>query len=137
MAHKIRKVDYFYTTVRDEPGAGYKLLSTLADLGFNLQAFNAVPIGPDITQLAIFPDDSGRLRSEAKKAGISIDGPHPALLVQGDDDVGVLAGLHEKLHDAGINVYASQAVSDGQGNFGYIIYVRPEEVDSAAEALGV
>ncbi len=96
-----------------------------------------MPVGPDITQLAIFPDDSGRLQSEAKKAGISIDGPHPALLVQGDDDVGVLAELHEKLYEARINVYASQAVSDGEGNFGYIIYVRPEQVEAAAEALGV
>lgn len=137
MAHKIRKVDYFYTTVRDEPGAGYRLLSTLAELGFNLQAFTAVTVGPDTTQLALFPDDSRRLESEAGKAGIVLDGPHPALLVQGDDDVGVLAALHEKLHGAKVSVYASNAVSDGAGNFGYIIYVRPEQVEAAARALGV
>jgi hypothetical protein len=137
MAHKIRKVDYFYTTVRDEPGAGYRLLSTLAELGFNLQAFTAVTVGPDTTQLAIFPDDSRRLQSEAGKTGLSLDGPHPALLVQGDDSVGVLAALHEKLHDANVSVYASNAVSDGEGNFGYIIYVRPEEIDAAAKALGL
>jgi RNA polymerase sigma factor (sigma-70 family) len=61
----------------------------------------------------------------------------PALLVQGDDHLGVLAEVHEKLYHAGVNVYASNAVTDGKGDFGYIIYVRPETFDQAARALGI
>ncbi len=137
MAQHIRCVDYFYTTVKDEPGEAYRLLSSLADLGVNLLAFSAVPVGPMHTQLAIFPEDTAKLLSEAKKANIALDGPHPAILVQGDDHLGALAEVHEKLYQAGVNVYASSGVTDGKGSYGYVIYVRPDEYQRAAETLGI
>ncbi len=137
MATRIRRVDYYNTHIEDQPGEAYKLLALLAELGFNLLAFTAVPVGPNATQLTIFPDDSARLKAEADRAGFTLLGPHSAFLVQGDDDVGVLAGIHQKLYDANVNVYASSAVAAGAGNFGYILYVRPEKYEVAAEALGV
>jgi hypothetical protein len=137
MGHTIRRVDYFYTTVRDEPGHGYKLLSQLAELGVNLMALVSVPVGPMRTQLTLFPEDTRRLEQAAAKAGLSLDGPHPALLVHGDDKLGALVGIHEKLYHAKVNVYASSGVSDGKGGYGYVLYVRPNEYDRAAKALGV
>ena len=80
----------FSTTVRDAPGEAYKLLATLANLGVSLLAFTAVPIGPLHTQLTIFPQDSAKLANEAQKDRLVLDGPHPALLVQGDDELGAL-----------------------------------------------
>ena len=135
MAFHIRRADYFYTTVRDRPGEAYKLLSALAGMGVNLLAFNAVPVGPEHTQLALFPEDSGRLVAVARQAGLAVDGPHRALLVQGDDELGALAEAHEKLYAAGVNVYASSGVADGRGSFGYVIHVRPDEYERAASAL--
>jgi len=35
MAFHVRRIDYFSTTVRDDPGEAYKLLATLANLGVN------------------------------------------------------------------------------------------------------
>jgi hypothetical protein len=137
MACSVRRVDYFYTTVTDQPGEAYKLLKTLADLGVSLLAFTAVPIGPLHTQLTLFPEDAGKLVREAQNDSLVLDGPHPALLVQGDDELGALAELHMKLADARVNVYASTGVADGRGCFGYIIYVRPEEFDRAVVALGL
>lgn len=137
MAFKIRRVDYFYATVEDQPGEAYKLLSQLARLGINLVAVTAIPVGPSRTQLTLFPEDTATMRKGAEKAGIRLDGPHPALLVQGDDELGVLAGVHEKLYRADVNVYASSGVTDGAGRFGYIVYVRPEDYERAASALGV
>jgi hypothetical protein len=137
MAFKIRRVQYFYTTVQDQPGEGYKLLSLLADLGINLLAFTAIPVGPLRTQLTLFPEDTGKMESEAKRSGLVLDGPHGALLVQGDDELGALATVHERLYEANVNVYASSAVTDGKGNYGYILYVRPEEYERAATALEV
>lgn len=137
MGFKIRRIDYFYTTVPDEPGEGYKLLSQLAELGINLHAFTAVPMGRMHTQLAMFPEDALKMSDAAKKAGFALDGPHPALLVQGDDELGALAGIHSRLYEAGVNVYASSGVADGRGSYGYILYVRADEYDRAAEALGV
>jgi len=135
MAHKIRKVEYFNTTVKDQPGSSYDLLNQLSGLGIHQVAFVAVPIGPATTQLTIFPEDSDKLLSESKRAGFSLDGPHPAILVQGDDELGALAGIHNKLLMANVNVYASTGVTDGKGGFGYLIYVRPGEFELAIQAL--
>lgn len=137
MASTIRRVDYFYTMVRDQPGEAYKLLRVLADLGINQLAFTAIPMGPQRTQLTLFPEDSQKFQDAAKKAGITVDGPHRAFLVQGDDELGALVGVHERLFQAGVNVYASTGVTDGHGTYGYIVYVRSEDVDRAAAALGI
>jgi hypothetical protein len=135
MAFRIRRVDYFYATVKDQPGEAYKLLSRLASLGINLLAITAVPFGPMNTQLTIFPEDAGKLRSEAQKAGLELDGPQPAFLVQGDDNLGALAEVHMKLYEAKVNVYASSGVADSKGSYGYVIYVRPEDYERAVAAL--
>lgn len=135
MAYSLRQIDYYTTTIRDEPGEAYRLLSLLEGLGVNLDAFTAVPIGPGQTQLTLFPDDGKRLTTEAERAGMLLDGPFPALLVRGDDELGALADVHMKLYEAGVNVYAASGVSDGKSCFGYIIYVRPEEVQRAVAAF--
>jgi hypothetical protein len=137
MAYRIRRVEYFHATVVDEPGEAYKVLSALAGLGVDLVAFTAVPVGPDRTQLTVFPEDPGKLRSEAQKAGMGLDGPHRALLVQGDDELGALASVHEKIYRASVNVYASSAIADGAGKYGHLIYVRPEDFERAAKALEI
>ena len=137
MAFEIRRVEYFYTTVKDQPGEAYKILSLLAGLGINLLAVTAVPFGPMNTQLTIFPEDAGRLRIEAQKSGLKLEGPQPALLVQGDDKLGALVEVHMKLFDADVNIYASSGVSDGKGSYGYIIYVRPDDYEKAVTALKV
>ena len=135
MAHKIRKVDYFSTTAKDQPGSSYNLLTQLSQLGIDQVAFVAVPIGPTNTQLTIFPDDTQKFMVEAKNAGLKLDGPHPAILVQGDDELGALEDIHNKLFLANVNVYASMGVTDGKGGFGYIIYVRSEGLERALKAL--
>jgi hypothetical protein len=137
MAYRIRRVEYFHATVVDQPGEAYKVLSALAGLGVNLLAFTAVPAGPDSTQLTLFPEDTGKMKSEARKAGMTLDGPHHALLVQGDDELGVLAAVHEKIYRANVNVYASSAIADGFGKYGHLIYVRAEDYERAAKALEV
>ena len=137
MAYRIRRVEYFHTTVVDQPGEAYKVLSALAGLGVNLLGFTAVPVGPDTTQLTLFPEDTGRMASEAKRSGMVLDGPHRALLVQGDDELGALAKVHERIYRANVNVYASSGVSDGYGKYGHLIYVRPEDYERAAKALEV
>lgn len=137
MPFNIRRIDYFYTSVSNEPGEGYALLTQFAELGINLLAFTAVPTGPTRAQLAMFPEDTLKMEDAAKKAGVPLDGPHPALLVQGDDRLGALAEIHGLLAEAKVNVFASSGVADGRGGYGYVIYVRPEEFERAAAALAV
>jgi hypothetical protein len=135
MSVEIRRVTYFYTTIRDRPGEIYHLLSELVASDVNLLAFNAVPTGPDSTRLALFPENVEQLAIMAERTGIVLEGPHPAILILGDDRLGALAELHEKVAGATINVFAGTAVTDGKGCYGYVLYVRPEDIDAALNAL--
>jgi hypothetical protein len=135
MAYHARRVEYFYTTVNGEPEQAYDLLTQLASLGVNLLALNSVPMGPESTQLTLFPEEPSRLVNAARSAGLTLVGPHAALLVHGDDEQGALARIHARLHKAGVDVYASTAVTDGKGYFGYVLYLRGEEAERAARAL--
>jgi hypothetical protein len=137
MAHTIRRADYYYANIRDELGAAYRVLAQLAELGVNLFAFTAVPSGPNLAQFALFPEDPNRLAAEASAAQLKLDGPYHAFLVQGDDELGALASVHEQLFRAGVDVYASSGVTDGRGSFGYVVYVREDQFEHAAEALGL
>ena len=135
MAFTIRRANYFNVGVRDQPGEGYRLLSDLAAQGVNLLAFTAVPTGPARTQFALFPEDDAQMQDFAPTANLVLDGPHPAVLVRGDDELGALASVHQKLFEADVDVYASSGVSDGSGSFGYVIYVRPDQLERSMAAL--
>ncbi len=136
MAFTIRSVEYYYANVRDELGAAYRFLSQLAELGIDLLAFTAVPSGPALAQFTLVPGDTRKLVAQASAAGLPLDGPYHAFLVQGDDELGALANVHERLVKAGIDIFASSGVSDGRGAFGYLIYVREDQFEKAATAIG-
>jgi hypothetical protein len=137
MASSLRRVTYFNTSVKDRPGEAYQLLSQLAHAGVNLLAVSAVPVGPNTTQLVLFPESVDTLTRAAARSGMVLSAPQHAFLVQGDDELGALVGIHQKLYDAHINVYASNGVTDGKGGYGYIVYVREADFESAANALGI
>ncbi len=137
MAFTITPVEYFYANVRDELAAAYSVLSQLAERGVNLLAFTAVPSGPDLAQFALFPEHPSQLVTEARSIGLALDGPYHALLVQGDDELGAFAGVHERLARVGVDVYASTGVTDGSGAFGYLVYVREDQFEKAAAAVSL
>jgi hypothetical protein len=137
VAFTIRPVEYFYANVHDDLGAASPFLNQLASLGVNLLAFTAVPAGPTLSQFTIFPEDPRKLAAEAAAAQLPLDGPHHALLVQGDDELGALASVHRRLLDAHIDIYASSGVTDPRGTFGYIVYVREDQFQHARQALQI
>lgn len=55
--------------------------------------------------------------------------------MQGDDELGALARVHRRLSDASVAIYPSSGVTDGRGSFGYVIYVREDQLDEATEVL--
>lgn len=135
MSASIVCADYFHAMVKDRPGAAYELLSQLAETGVSLMAFNAIPMGSDHTQLVLFPVSPSRLAKAAEQAGISLSGPHHALVVRGDDKLGALVEIHRKLYDADINVFASGGITADCGRFGYVLYVKEEDFERAARVL--
>jgi predicted amino acid-binding ACT domain protein len=135
--HKISRVEYYHAIVKDRPGEAYKFLTKLAGMGINLLSFTAVPLKPRSTQLTIFPEDPAKLKREAKKNNMVLDGPHKAFWVQGDDELGALADIHRKIYEADVNVYSASGVIDGQGSYGYIVYVEAKDYEAAAKALDI
>jgi hypothetical protein len=137
MAFDIQRVEYYHIIVEGHAGEGSKLLAVFAGVGVNLLAFKAVPLEPRRTQFTLFPDDGSKMNDGAKKAGLNLDGPHSALLIQGDDESGALADIYEKLSQADIHVYESSGIANIKGGYGVILYVKPEECEKAIAALKV
>ena len=75
MSTRVRAVEYFHVTIKTRPGEAYRLLSQLAAADVNLLAFNAIPVGPEVTQLVLFPDTTEGLTAFAEKAALVLTGP--------------------------------------------------------------
>jgi hypothetical protein len=135
MAETIRLVDYFYITASNTPGEGARALNILKEAGVNLLAFSGFPQGRR-AQLDFIPADPAAFKQAAKQARWKLVGPKRGLLVQGDDRVGAIAELLERLGTAKINVTAIDAVSTADGRYGAILWVAPKDVKKAASVLG-
>jgi hypothetical protein len=136
MASEIRQVDYYYTMVPDKPGEGARVLAGLRDAGVNLVVFSGFPEGRK-GQLDFVPSDVPTFVSAAKKLGLSLSRKKTGFLIQGADQPGVVAEFMQKLGTAKVNVVSTQAICSGEGRFGAILFVKPQDVRKAAKALGV
>lgn len=137
MSANIYSVDYYYTTVEDAPGQGCKFLEMLAREDVNLLAFNAFPVGRERTQLVIYPLNATWLGDLARSQGLRLVGPHHAFMVHGDDELGALVGIHQRLCDARINISSSNGISDGRGGYRYIMHVHPDDYERSLKVLDV
>lgn len=135
MPDTVKRVQYFYTEVPDKPGEGARILSMLKDAGVNLLAYSGFPKGRR-AQLDFIPADVAAFRTAARKAKFTVVGPKTGFLIQGEDRPGVLADIITKLAAAQINVTACDAVAAGEGRYGAILWVRPQDVQKAARVLG-
>ena len=135
MADTVRIVEYFYVSAPNKAGEGARALTTLKDAGVNLLAFSGFPQGRR-AQMDFVPADPAAFKQAAKKAKWKVVGPKRGFLVQGDDRVGAVADLLERLGSAKINVTAIDAVSITGGRYGAIFWVAPNDVKKAAALLG-
>lgn len=135
MADTVRLVEYFYISAPDKPGEGGRALNALKDAGINLLAFSGFPQGRR-AQMDFIPADPAAFKQAAKKAKWKVVGPKRGFLVQGDDRVGAVADLLERLGAAKINVTAIDAVAVTDGRYGAIFWVAAKDVKKAATLLG-
>ena len=135
MAYRIRKADYFSMQVSNRVGEGMRLLKGLRDNGVNLLAFTGFPNGRK-AQVDFVPENTAALRRAAKKMKLNLGKKKTVFLMQGDDRVGALAEVLEKLAAARINMTAMDAVCAGKGRYGAIFWVKAKYVTRAARAVG-
>jgi len=134
MTETVRLVDYFYVMVSNKPGEGARALATLREAGVNLLAFSGFPQGRR-AQLDFVPADAAAFKQAAKRAKWKPVGPKRGFLVQGDDRLGAVAELLERLARAKINVTAIDAVTV-EGRYGAILWVASKDVKKAASLAG-
>ncbi len=134
MADTVRQVDYFYVQVPHRAGEAAKALRALKDAGVNLLAFSGFPQGRR-AQMDFIPADVAAFKSAAKANKWKVIGPKRGFLIQGDDRVGAIADLADKLANAKINVTAIDAVGT-DGRYGALCWVAPRDVKKAAQILG-
>jgi hypothetical protein len=136
MADAVRRTEYYYATVPDEPGAGARVLAQLQQARVNLAAYLGFPSGKGQSQIDLVPEDAGALKQAADKAGLKLTGPKRAFLIQGDDRVGAVADVARKLGEAKVNITAAAAASAGGGRYGMVLWVPEADYEKAAKALG-
>jgi predicted amino acid-binding ACT domain protein len=134
--HAIR-IDYFPVTVDDRPGEGAKISAELKRRGINLLALHGFPTDKGKAQIDLVPEDSSALTSVARELGWTLGQKKTAFLIQGDDRVGAVAEIHDRLAQGGISLVAESAVSAGSGRYGCILWVDPKDVEKTATALDV
>lgn len=135
MSISVSSVEYFYIRIESEPSKAYELLARLASEDINLLAFSAVPFGPNHVELTIFPEQADKFQALFAKSSWDLTGPQHAILIQGDDQLGAFANIHRQLESAGVQIYASSGVTDGQGRYGYVIYTKESDHAAAAKAI--
>jgi hypothetical protein len=136
MDSSVRIADYFYIEVPERAGEGARVLGQLRDAGVNLLALSGFPAGRR-AQVDFVPDNPAAFRAAAKKAGWKVTGPKKVFLIDGEDRMGVMADVMERLAAAKVSVVSSQAICAGAGRFGALLWVAPRDVKRAAKALGM
>jgi hypothetical protein len=131
----IRKVVYFSMQVPNRPGVGLQMLKAIAKGKQNLLAFTGFPNGAT-AQVDFVPARPAEFARGAKKAGVKLGKKKTAFLLQGEDRVGALVRVLDKLAEARINMVAMDAVTAGGRRFGAIFWVKPKDVARASRLLG-
>ena len=136
MADLIRTAQYFKVQIADKPGTLAGMLTPLREAGVNLMAVHAFPRNRR-TQVDVVPEDPTAFKNVAKVHKLKMQGPKMCLLVDGDDRLGALADLTDRLGSARINITAVTGLCAGQGRFGAILWVKPRDVKKAAKVFSI
>ncbi len=132
----IHKIDYYRIEIPDNPGAAVQVLSGLKKAGVNLLACCGFPLGSGKVQIDLVPEHDESFQRAAVRLDLQLSERKRAFLIQGGDRALAVADTFEKLSVHSVNIVAHQAVSAGQGHWGMILWVEPDDYERASEALG-
>jgi hypothetical protein len=136
MAVRCRFVDYYAVRLADRPGTGARTLGIFRSARVPLAAVHAFPQGRGC-QMDLVPIRSAPFLRAARKAKLALSRRKRAILVEGDDRTGALAGVLDAIAAAEVNVTAVTGIRAGGGRFGAILWVKPRDLRRAAKALRV
>ena len=129
------KLEYYSVVVSNKPGKGEHVLSALKEAGVNFVGIWGYPVGKSKARIDLVAGDTAQLKKAAKKLKIELGKKQTAFHITGEDHPGAVAEVLSKLAAKKINVFAMQALCAGNGRFGALIQVDPDDVKKAAKAL--
>jgi hypothetical protein len=132
---EMAKLEYYSVVVSNKPGKAEHVLSELKEAGVNLVAIWGYPVGKSKSRIDLVAEDAGQLKKAAKQLKIELGKKQTAFHITGEDHPGALAEVLAKLAAKKINMFAMQAVCAGNGRFGALIQVAPDDVKKANKAL--
>jgi hypothetical protein len=129
------RIEYYSVVVPNKPGKGVNLLSALQEAGVNFIAIWGYPVGKSKARIDLAAEDTAGLKKAAKQLKIELGKKQTAFHITGEDHPGAVAEVLAKLAAKKINVYAVQALCAGNGRFGALVQVAPDDVKKATKAL--
>ena len=132
----VEHVDVWAASIEDKPGGLAGVLSTLRDVGANLQFIIArrAPLAPGSGVVFVTPLQGDREIAAAAEVGFNVTQSVHSVRVMGRDRPGAAAELTQKLADGGINLrgFASSVIG-GQ----FVAYVAMDSLDEANKAIAI
>jgi len=129
------KLEYYSVVVSNKPGKGEHVLGALKEAGVNFVAIWGYPVGKGKSKIDLVAEDTAGLKQAAKKLKIELGKKQTAFHITGQDHPGAVAEVLAKLAAKEINVSAVQALCAGNGRFGALVQVAPDDVKKATKAL--
>src|SRR5664279_1703136 len=132
---EMAKVELYSVVVPNKPGKGAQLLSAFKAAGINFVGVWGYPVGKSKSRIDMVAEDAALLKKTAKQLKIELGKKQTAFHITGEDHPGAVAEVLGKLAAKEINVFAMQALCAGNGRFGALIQVEPDDIKKAAKAL--
>jgi hypothetical protein len=131
----VKRVEYYEVAISDDIAAGARMLAAVAGAGADFLAYKAIRRGPGRTRFTLFPENGSILREGAARAGLELEGPHPAVLIKGHEEQGALSRIYERLSQAGIRVQEACGIARINGGYGIVLFLTAEDCDRAVAAI--
>lgn len=128
-----QRVRYFKAHLENKPGTLLQLMRQLKAENLGLNGLWGYASNGSSAEVYVVPKSPERLRKLWTAAGI-LEEEGVGFWLKGADRTGVLNKSLEALSEAGVNIDCIDAVSVG-GQFGSFIWVDPNNIDKAAQAL--
>ncbi|AOI61526.1 amino acid-binding protein [Burkholderia diffusa] len=137
MELSVERVDVWAATIEDKPGGLAHALSALRDAGADLQFVVArrTPEAPGKGVVFVAPLQGDKEIRAATQAGFNATSGLHSIRVMGLDQAGIIAGLTQKLSDAGINLRGVSAAVLGSQFIAYLALDSLAEAERAMDIL--
>jgi hypothetical protein len=132
---KVKRVTYFMANLEDKPGELLKVMQNLRDKKIGLKGLWGFGTHSGKAQLFVVAKKVEKLRDLWKSSGLLAE-EGTGFLIQGSDRIGAMVESLQTLAAGGVNIHAVEAIA-AKGRYASFLWVQREDVDKAAEALGV